>query len=460
MKGTRHRNGGLRKVCGCPRRQWPKCRHGWQMNYKPRGGKSYRLSIDAHVGEHVEGKTEAAKIARDVQTAIDAGTFKTRREAAAERATGTPPVNPAAVTLAAFGQTFLERAGKGATANNRACLSKLKAFPMGGGTLGDKPLGAITEDDVEAFIASLRKEGRAGSTINKYVQLVRALFKWAVKKKYLTQNPIADSDAIKRERMAQRHRRLVPDTVNPKTGKIEREGEERTLVATAGPHLQRLIMGALETGLRLGELLRVQWRDVDLERRRLRIPAEKAKTRKERVVPISTRLAGVLEMAHSALAATLPESLKEREREQLVADAHVFGDGIGQRVKCVRKAWDTAVLKSHGHTPVWVGSNTLAPECRAALRAVDLHFHDLRHEAGSRFHEAGWPLHHVQYLLGHQSLEQTTTYLNVTLTGLEESMRRFDESVARCTPVAQTDPVERAPLCNDAAESRGDVQIN
>jgi integrase len=96
---------------------------------------------------------------------------------------------------------------------------------------------------------------------------------------------------------------------------------------------------------------------------------------------------------------------------------------------------------------VWVGSNTLAPESRAALRDIDLHFHDLRHEAGSRFHEAGWPLHHVQHLLGHKSLEQTMTYLNVTLTGLEESMRRFDESVARCKPI----PADHQPTTDERA---------
>jgi site-specific recombinase XerD len=52
-------------------------------------------------------------------------------------------------------------------------------------------------------------------------------------------------------------------------------------------------------------------------------------------------------------------------------------------------------------------------------RAINLHFHDLRHEAGSRFIEAGWPIHHVQEMLGHASLEQTSTYLNVTGTGLQ-----------------------------------------
>jgi integrase len=286
------------------------------------------------------------------------------------------------------------------------------------------------------------------------------LFRWAVRKKYLAQNPIADSEVITRERMAQRHRRLAPDVVNAKTGKLEREGEERRLLAVAGPHLQRLIVGALETGLRLGELLRLQWSDVNLSGRRLTVTADKAKTRTERVLPVSARLAGVLEMAQAALAASLPDMPDERERAAYVARCFVFGDDIGGRVKCIRKAWDTAVLKAHGHKPVWVGSNTLSAESRAALRDIDLHFHDLRHEAGSRLHEAGWPLHHVQHMLGHKSLEQTTTYLNVTLTGLEESMRRYDESVARCTTVAQTEAIERAPVCNDTAEHAHEHQVN
>ncbi len=39
--------------------------------------------------------------------------------------------------------------------------------------------------------------------------------------------------------------------------------------------------------------------------------------------------------------------------------------------------------------------------------------------------EAGWPLHHIQHMLGHASLEQTSTYLNVEKSGLQDSMRRF-----------------------------------
>ena len=55
-----------------------------------------------------------------------------------------------------------------------------------------------------------------------------------------------------------------------------------------------------------------------------------------------------------------------------------------------------------------------------------MHWHDLRHEAGSRWIEAGWPIHHVQQMLGHADLKQTSTYLNATVSGIEASTRRMD----------------------------------
>jgi integrase len=47
---------------------------------------------------------------------------------------------------------------------------------------------------------------------------------------------------------------------------------------------------------------------------------------------------------------------------------------------------------------------------REVTRAINLHFHDLRHEAGCRWLEAGWPIHYVQEMLGHTNLSQTSTY--------------------------------------------------
>jgi hypothetical protein len=127
------------------------------------------------------------------------------------------------------------------------------------------------------------------------------------------------------------------------------------------------------------------------------------------------------------------------------SSGYVFGDEIGQRVGSVRRAWRTAVLRAHGHKPVWIwkkktgandkGSTRLSRESEAAYGAINLHFHDLRHEAGSRLLEAGWPVHYVQHARTRVS-QQTSTYLNATLRGLHESMRSLDQSRPACKPLA------------------------
>jgi Phage integrase family len=89
---------------------------------------------------------------------------------------------------------------------------------------------------------------------------------------------------------------------------------------------------------------------------------------------------------------------------------------------------------------------------------ANLHFHDLRHEAGSRLLEAGWPLHHVQEMLGHADLKQTSTYLNVTRVGLQDSMRRF--GTAPLYSVARAADQEHPSTCNEASASGDQVTVN
>jgi integrase len=73
--------------------------------------------------------------------------------------------------------------------------------------------------------------------------------------------------------------------------------EEGRLLAAGGPRLQNLIIAAAETCARRGELLSLQWRDVNLQRGELTIRAAKAKDSDTRVLPISARLEAVLKMA-------------------------------------------------------------------------------------------------------------------------------------------------------------------
>src|SRR5206468_11633113 len=62
------------------------------------------------------------------------------------------------------------------------------------------------------------------------------------------------------------------------------------LPISANPHLRGVITAMLDRACRPGEILSLQWRDVSLDRRELTIRAEKEKTRRERIIPISTRL--------------------------------------------------------------------------------------------------------------------------------------------------------------------------
>ena len=159
-------------------------------------------------------------------------------------------------------------------------------------------------------------------------------------------------------------------------------------------------------------MLTLQWRDVDLKAGVILIRAENTKDGKDRPIPISSRLAAVLEMGRTDPAG-----------EPHGPTGFVFGNEAGEQIKSPKKAWENA--------------------CRKA-KIDDLRFHDLRHEAGSRLHELGWPLHHVRDLLGHASLSTTNTYLNVSRAELIASMRRADEARKSGTNVAH-EGVKRPP---------------
>jgi hypothetical protein len=66
--------------------------------------------------------------------------------------------------------------------------------------------------------------------------------------------------------------------------------------------------------------------------------------------------------------------------------AFVFGNGAGKQIASPKKAWEVCVLKAHDIQPEWVRpGNKLSAACRERLAAINLHWHDLRHEAGSRW---------------------------------------------------------------------------
>jgi hypothetical protein len=55
-------------------------------------------------------------------------------------------------------------------------------------------------------------------------------------------------------------------------------------------------------------------------------------------------------------------------------------------------------------------------------------------------------------MLGHANISQTDTYLNAGRMGLHDSMRRFEKTGIRCTPVVQESPIERRIVSNAPAQ--------
>lgn len=409
-------NRGLRKVCSCPRRVWPKCPHPWHLNYRWRK-RDYRFSLDRYAGRHIEMKSEAEALADTIRSEIRSGTFGKVKDIASPEPTQADEAKERSFETVA--RIFIESTkarGKTSWGDDASMLRTLVAFtpPFPQAIrLGAKPVTSLTEEELEAFLQHLTENGRTVATRNHYIGMLRTLDRWMVRRKYRDIPVLSGESTVIRKRRARK-----------RTRRLERD-EERKLLAAAGPHLQQVIVCALETGCRVGEILQIQWKDVSLARREIALPAEKTKTRTARVVPVSARLRAVLEMIRNDPAG-----------EPFEGPEYVFGDGTGRRVKNVKRAWQTAVLKAHGHTPTWTwvkskarkGTGRLSPESQGAYRAVDLHLHDLRHEAGSRLLEAGWPLHHVQHMLGHANIEQTSIYLNATLKGLHRSMKAMDRT--------------------------------
>ncbi|MGB2716506.1 MAG: tyrosine-type recombinase/integrase, partial [Vicinamibacterales bacterium] len=153
-------------------------------------------------------------------------------------------------------------------------------------------------------------------------------------------------------------------------------------------------------------------------------------------VPVSARLRSILEMRRNGA-----------DGEPNPPDAYVFGDpATGQRVRSFKRAWEKAVLRAHGVKPrciqkvigerkVW--TSTLTPDCRAELHRINLHFHDLRREAGSRWLDSGVvPLTAIRDWLGHSNISQTSTYLECQVHGQNDVMRRFEERQATLQKLA------------------------
>lgn len=96
----------------------------------------------------------------------------------------------------------------------------------------------------------------------------------------------------------------------------------------------------------------------------------------------------------------------------------MFGDAVGRPRQCIKTAWGLT--------------------CKRA-KITDLHFHDLRREAASRWMEAGASLMEIREMLGHHNISQTSTYLGAVSTDTGDIIRRLDQRRGRLPQVAASE---------------------
>jgi len=404
------RNFGVRKVCDCTRRIKAKCDHPWHFNFAW-NGKSYRFSLDRHAGRHIELRADAEALADQIRIAIRAGEF-------GKPPKPSPTPEGAPLTFAEFAKEWADRRGYQLvrSRDNDYRLKAIQAFTLPGSdppvTFGEKAVVSITTGDIEAYRHHRRAAGLSAVTSNHDLKLLRKMFAWGVRERLIPSTPfkVSTETVIK----------LDPET--PRERRFRSDDDEEALLLAANPHLRAVIIAMLDTCCRPGELLSLQWRDVDLERRQLVVRPEKTKTRRGRLLPISSRLLSTLQMRRLG-----PDG------KELPEDAFVFGDAVGNRTLSIRTAWENA---------------------REAAGLGDFHLADLRHEAASRFEEAGVPTTYVSKFLGHRNLTTTTRYLNTTVRGLRLAIEKLEAEKKKPRPLAnglQTD----APPPSDTPVSSG-----
>lgn len=294
---------------------------------------------------------------------------------------------PVKITLGEFSERYMEhaKANKRSWLRDEQMLKPLKKY-FG----SERQLTEVGPVDIEGY--KLRRRAQvSGSTVNRELALLKRMFNLAAAwDLFLERNPVC---RVKFFREFNIHRRILG---------LEEEDRLRT---SAAPFLQDLIVFALNTGLRVGEVFSLQWSHVDLEKGILNVFA--LKTGKTRPVPINSEARRVLE-------------------------AWALG----------RK--NDFVFYNHDTGRPFVDLKTgFALACRkAGISGVT--WHTLRHTFASRLVDRGVDIVTVQQLLGHSTVTVTMRYTHTNLdskrAAVEKLAPQCDKSVTVCTTMQQPDP--------------------
>ncbi len=244
-------------------------------------------------------------------------------------------------------------------AGYRGLRDVLPRFRAARDYFGRRLLRSITYDDLAMYRRD-RFTGREGSirstaSVNRDLALLRRMFTIAEQQGWMTRNPFRGGEPL-----------IVLAHENKRDRILGIDEEARLLSACADIDecLLAVVLTALDTGARRGELMLLEWADVDIEGRVITIRAENAKTERTRTVRLTDRVARAIEGLR-------PET----------ADGRVFGS-----LEIMRRGFARA---------------------RQIAGLESFQFRDLRTTCSTRLTAGGLPIAEVARWLGHANVETT-----------------------------------------------------
>ncbi len=218
--------------------------------------------------------------------------------------------------------------------------------------------------------ATEKRKSRSDGTVNRYLAMASSVFSHAVQQGWLDSNPMRD---VKRGKEAPgREVYLTPE-------------QYQLLSKHAAPELRPLLLCAVSTGMRRGDLLALRWQDVDLSEGTLLVRAETTKTGKQRRVPMCQPLRESLGELHAGCTSF---DIKNR-------GGAVFrcSDGVAYTGTRLRKRLERAL-------DAWAKESAKNPDAVESHCPKGFVFHCLRHTAASFIANQGGDLMDVVRVFG------------------------------------------------------------
>lgn len=255
------------------------------------------------------------------------------------------------------------------------------------GFFGNTPLDQLTPKRIVDYKNKRYGDGVKPATINRELAALKKAFNLARREwEWCSDNPVS---------------RVSMEKENNARDRWLSRREEAQLVSLAAEWLRDVVVFAINTGLRMGEILALRWGAVDFSRRTLMVV--QSKNGERRTIPLNQ---------------TVLELLAKRMKQRPASTECVFWSEAGTPLDGpnVRRAFRLILKKAE---------------------LVDFHFHDLRHTFATRMVQAGVDLYKVQRLLGHKSPQMTQRYAHHYPESLRDGVDAIEATGKVSTNLAQ-----------------------